>query len=199
MKLLVVGCERSGTTAIAKLISKGSGASFLNDPEDSWYIYPLVNIIGIRGFTLNLIIRLWKYKVVKIPGFVTILEQLRKVHPFKFKVVYIVREPKDNYAAIKERLNESLNGLYVNIHYLRITGKSIPENIAHRWMTFLECANTYKKSFPEDLIFIKYEDFYKDKLKVLRDISDFAKLDFKEENVIHLIDTQINKGWSTKI
>ena len=123
MKLLVFGCERSGTTAIAKLISKGSGASFLNDPEDSWYIYPLVNIIGIRGFTLNLIIRLWKYKVVKIPGFVTILEQLRKVHPFKFKVVYIVREPKDNYAAIKERLNGS-----------RFKGKSGVSGGLQRWI-----------------------------------------------------------------
>ena len=156
MKLLVVGCERSGTTAIAKLISEGCGVSLLNDPEDSWYIYPLVNIIGLRGFTLSLIIRLWKYNVVKIPGFVTVLNQLRKVHPFKFKVVYVVREPKDNYAAIKERLNENLNGLYLNIHYLRIKGNSIPENIALRWMTFLECSNSYKKSFPDDILFVKY-------------------------------------------
>ena len=36
-------------------------------------------------------------------------------------------------------------------------------------------------------------------MKILSDISDFARLDFKEEKINHLIDTQINKGWSKKI
>src|SRR5690606_3456827 len=113
MKLLIVGCERSGTTAIAKLLSKGSKLSLLNDPPESWYIYPLIKIVGIRGFSIKLLFQIWNHKIVKVPGFAAILPELRKVHPKPFKIVYMVRDPRDNFSAIKERLSQDLNGLYL--------------------------------------------------------------------------------------
>lgn len=199
MKLLIVGCERSGTTVISSLISEGSGLSYLNDPPDSWYIYPLVKMVGIKGFTLSLIYRLWKYSIVKIPGFATILSQLKIIHPFGFKVVYIVRDPRDTFAAIKERLELDLNGLYVNIHYLNKKGNSICENIGIKWSTYLKSAKSFEKKYPNDILFIKYEDFLNDKIEVLKTISTFASIKMNYTLIENKIDVQANKSWSSKI
>ena len=87
MKLCVVGCERSGTSAISTLISISSGLSLLDDPPISWYIYPLVHLHG-RGFPLKLLINIQRYNIVKIPGFATILTELKKIQFGKFKVIY---------------------------------------------------------------------------------------------------------------
>ncbi|WP_228851063.1 sulfotransferase family protein [Aegicerativicinus sediminis] len=199
MKLLIVGCERSGTTIISKLLSQGSGANLLNDPIESWYLYPLIRVIGIRGFSLSMVFKLWKYKIVKVPGFATILPELRKIHPLPYKIVYIVRDPRDNYSAIKERLSQDLNGLYLNIHYLNKKGKSICENISYRWDSYLQFAMDYSNNYKEDILFVRYEDFLKDKIKILQKIAVFSKLNFNSNMITNDLDKQINKSWSNKI
>ncbi|GAB5564463.1 MAG: hypothetical protein Wins2KO_15260 [Winogradskyella sp.] len=199
MKVLIVGCERSGTTVISKLLSTASNSSFLNDPKDSWYIYPLVNIVGVRGFTLSLISRLWRYDIVKVPGFATILNELRRVHFRRYKVIYVVRDPRDNIAAIKERLKKDLNGLYLNVHFLQKSGSSITENILLRWLSYLRKAREYEKKYPNDIIFVKYEDFLKDKIGTVKLIAEFCNLKFKEELIEEIKDEQINKFWSSQI
>ena len=199
MKVLVVGCERSGTTAISALLAEGSGLSFLNDPPDSWYIYPLVRMVGLKGFTFSLIKRLWKYDIVKVPGFATILNELKRVHPKKFKVVYVVRDPRDTYAAIKERLEVNLAGSYLNIHFLKKTGKSPCENIAIRWSTYLEMAKEFQTRNPSQIMFVKYEDFLEDKPGVLKSISEFASVRIDPLVIKDKMDKQINKSWSNKI
>jgi hypothetical protein len=199
MKVLIVGCERSGTTVIAKLLSESTNTSLLNDPSDSWYIYPLINIIGIKGFTFNLILRLWRYDIVKIPGFATILNHVRRVHLKKYKVIYVVRDPRDTVAAIKERLNEDYNGLYLNIHYLGKKGGGTIDNILNRWIIYLNRAKNYKKKYPKDIMFVKYEDFLKDKEITIKTIADFCKLNCDLGKIDKLKDRQINKSWSNVI
>jgi hypothetical protein len=199
MKVLIVGCERSGTTAIAKLLSESTGSSLLNDPSDSWYIYPLVNMIGLKGFTLSLINRIWKHDIVKIPGFATILFQVRKIHFKKFKVIYIVRDPLDTVAAIKERLNQDYNGLYLNLHYLNIKGKGELENILSRWAVYLKKALEYKERYPNDLMFLKYEDFVEKKDDTIKLVAEFCKLNYDLNKIEHLKNKQINKSWSKEI
>lgn len=199
MKLLIVGCERSGTTAIAKLLSKGSKLSLLNDPPESWYIYPLINIVGIRGFSFKLLLQIWKHKIVKVPGFATILPELRKVHPKSFKIVYMVRDPRDNFSAIKERLSHDLNGLYLNVHFLNINGKSVCENISYRWNTYLNLAQDYSIKYRNDVLFVRYEDFLIDKVSVLNEIAEFSSISIDLNLIINDLDKQISKGWSKKI
>jgi len=199
MKVLVVGCERSGTTAISSLLSQGSGLSFLNDPPDSWYVFPLVKMVGLKGFTYSLVRRLWKYDIVKVPGFATILPHLRRIHPRKFKVIYIVRDPRDNYAAIKERLQVNLAGLYLNIHFLKKTGKTQCENIALRWMDYLELAKEFEAKHPSQIMFVRYEDFLNDKIGVLKTISEFCSITLDYSIIKENMDQQINKFWSGKI
>jgi len=199
MKLLIIGCERSGTTVVAKLISQGSKLSLLNDPPESWYTYPLINLVGIRGFSLNLIYRIWKFKIVKVPGFATILPELRRIHPKPFKIVYMVRDPRDNFSAIKERLAQDLNGLYLNVHFLNIKGKNVCENISYRWDAYLNLAQKYSNRFKDDILFVKYEDFLKDKEGVLKQIALFSSIKLDMNLIKKDLDRQINKSWSDKI
>lgn len=199
MKLLIIGCERSGTTAIAQLISKGSKLSLLNDPPESWYIYPLINIVGIRGFSMNLIFKIWKYKIVKVPGFATILPELRKVHPKPFKIIYMVRDPRDNFSAIKERLVQDMNGLYLNVHFLNIKGKNVCENIAYRWNKYLDLSQEYAVKHKNEILFVRYEDFLKDKETVLKQIAKFGLIKLNTDLISNDLDKQINKGWSNVI
>lgn len=198
MKILICGCERSGTTVIAKLLAQSSGLKLLNDPEQSWYIYPLVRVMGLRGMPLNFIYKLWKYDLVKVPGFVTILPQLKKLSINSFKVIYMVRDPRDNYAAIKERLNEDLNGLYLNIGFLGLKGKSQVENIALRWNAYLDSAIEYNRK-NNNVYFLKYEDFLKDKVGKVEELSKFCNIKFDSSKFVHDVDVQINKSWSKEI
>lgn len=198
MKILITGCERSGTTIIAKLLSKSTGLKLLNDPKESWYIYPLIKVIGLKGMPLSFLFKLWNFPIVKIPGFATILPQLRRTQINKFKVIYLVRDPRDNYAAIKERLNEDLNGLYININFLNLKGKNQCENIALRWDAFLNCAKDYNEVYG-DVLFIRYEDFLEDKLMILRKIADFCNTNFESSKIIDELDKQVNKSWSHEI
>ncbi|MDC8006280.1 sulfotransferase [Aureisphaera galaxeae] len=199
MKACVVGCERSGTTIISHLVSKGTGWSWLNDPEDSWYIYPLVRLVGVKGFTLSLIYRIWKHDLVKVPGFAAILPELRKVTLGSYKVVYVVRDPRDTVAAIKERLDANLNGLYLNIGFLKKKGGSVAENIAYRWSSYLDTALAYEKKYPKEIFFLKYEDFLSDKKKVLGELEEFLKVRIDYAKIENDLDKQINKSWSKNI
>ncbi|MBZ9652113.1 sulfotransferase family protein [Psychroflexus montanilacus] len=198
MKILIVGCERSGTTVIAKLLSKSTGLKLLNDPKESWYIYPLVKTIGLKGMPLSFILKLWKHPIVKVPGFATILTHLRKIQINQFKVIYLVRDPRDNYAAIKERLNEDLNGLYININFLNLKGKSQCENVSLRWNSYLNSAMRYNDLYG-DVLFVKYEDFLENKLNVLDNISKFCGVKFTSSKIINELDKQSNKSWSKNI
>jgi hypothetical protein len=198
MKILITGCERSGTTIIATLLSKSSGLKLLNDPKESWYIYPLVKTMGLRGMPISFIFKLWRFPLVKVPGFATILPQLRKMQINKFKVIYLVRDPRDNYAAIKERLNEDLNGLFLNINFLNLKGKNQCENIALRWNAYLNCVKDYNDNYG-DVLFVKYEDFLEDKLQMLENIASFCDIKINSAAIIGDLDKQINKSWSSKI
>ena len=140
-----------------------------------------------------------KYELVKIPGFATILPEIRKVHPKGFKVIYVVRDPRDVYAAIKERLVEDLNGLYLNTHFLNVKGNSICENIANRWIKYLECYLNFQKDNPKQIIFIRYEDFLVDKEKVLKQLADFTNIQIDLELVKEHMHFQANKSWSKTI
>lgn len=199
MKVLVVGLERSGTTVIAKLLAKQTGLSLLNDPRDSWYIYPLVRVIGIRGFTYSIVRRIYKYNIVKVPGFASILFSLRRIHILPFKVVYVVRDPRDSYAAIKERLSIDLSGLYLNIEWLGRSGKVPEENIAYRWKEYLNCALKYQGKYPNDIMFIRYEDFLVNKAEYIRRISEYIGSPIISELTELDLNMQVNKGWSDTI
>lgn len=198
MKILICGCERSGTTVIAKLLSKSSGLNLLNDPKESWYIYPLVRVMGLKAMPLTFLFKLWKYDIVKVPGFASILPQLKKLHIIPFKVIYMVRDPRDNYAAIKERLNEDLNGLYLNIDFLGLKGKQPSENISLRWNSFLNTALRYDQDYG-NIFFLKYEDFLEDKLAKIEELAKFCNIKIDSSKIVNDLDKQINKAWSETI
>ena len=198
MKVLIVGCERSGTSAISNLLSKTSRLSLLDDPRYSWYLYPLINV-NKSFFSWKLIFDINRYDIVKVPGFATILPYLNKRSFQKFKIVYIVRDPRDNVSALKERLNLNFNGLLLNIEWLNAQPKTLVESLALRWKLYLDKALAFQEVYSDRIMFVRYEDFTEDKLATIFNLCQFLNLNFDAKLIQGSLNRQFRKSWSSKI
>lgn len=198
MIVLIVGCERSGTSAISNLLSIGSRSTLLDDPPESWYYYPMVYFTG-RKLPLSFMFKLYKNSIVKIPGFATILPQLKTQYWGSFKIVYVVRDPRNTISSIKERLDQHHNGLYTNVHWLGLKPKDEFESLVQRWKKYVELAIDYSKQNKKQVLFLRYEDFILDKIGTLNKIASFCGITFSESLVIDKLDKQYRKSWSSKI
>ncbi len=197
MKICVVGCERSGTTAISKLLSIGSGLSLLDDPPESWYVYPLIYMTGC-GMTLPLWWKLRTYSIVKVPGFATILPYLRTRFVGKFYTIYCVRDPRDVVAAVFERLKNSYSSLFTDVTWMGIRVKNQVEALAWRWRKYLESTMLYEKKYNR-VLYIKYENFFVDKLGVLTKCAKETGIQFNPDKAKPYLDIQLNKSWDNEI
>ncbi|UII27792.1 sulfotransferase [Fulvivirga maritima] len=198
MKVLVVGCERSGTSAISNLLARATKKNILDDPEYTWYLYPIIFLQKFT-FSLRLFVDINKYYIVKVPGFATILPYLRYISLFKFRVIYVIRDPRDNVASILERLEYDFNGLFLNVAWLRCSPRNIVETLSYRWNKYLQLCLEYKSQHPDEVKIIRYEDFLNDKGSVLKGIADFCELKFDINEIENELDIQYRKRWSSKI
>lgn len=200
MKILVVGCERSGTSAISHLISIGSGLRLLDDPPESWYTYPLMYMSGNK-VSLKLWLKMRFHEIVKVPGFAVVLPSLDRSFLGKFKVVYCVRDPRDVLASIKERLRQSYSPLLTDVNWLNISVNSLEEAVAWRWRKYLEAAMEFNnsKQGKDKVIFIRYEDFNTDKVKNLNFLANSLNIEISSEKLAPFLDKQFKKVWSNKI
>lgn len=203
MKVCVVGCERSGTSAISNLLHLGSGWSLLDDYGPAGYAYPAIYTGGAE-----LAPRLWwqlqRHKIVKMPGFASILPYLRRRFPRKFTAVYMLRDPRDNVAAMLERIRDvpfgSLTHLYLTVEWMG-TPSRIPDEVsllAWRWRRYLEMGMRYQES-GGDIQFISYEDFYEDKLTTITELATRLNIPFDTVKVRDRLDVQYRKTWSNTI
>ncbi|MFW5983542.1 MAG: sulfotransferase family protein [bacterium] len=198
MSLLIVGSERSGTSAITTLLSIAADKKALDDPVYTWYLTPYIRMQR-KVFSFRLFWDLNKYSIIKMPGFAIILFYLKKMIIREFKVVYIVRDPRDNVCSVIERLNNGINGLYLNIHYLGGEFDNFEETIAFKWNMYINEGLKFQKRYPKRIMFIKYEDFVNDKTGTIKRIGDFSKLKTDIQKIETLVDNQYRKAWSNKI
>ena len=142
MKLCIVGCERSGTSAVALLISKGCSLSLLDDPPEAWYATAQLRLTG-RGIGRELAEEIRRHDVVKVPSFAAVLPELGRCFPSPFRVIYCVRDPRDAIASIRERLaqGESFMG---HTLWLGVDSKNPMEALAWKWRIYLETALGYR-------------------------------------------------------
>jgi len=194
---LIVGCERSGTSAISNLLHLATGKSILDDPKEYWLKYP--DIYANNGkFSFTQWIKLKINSIVKIPGFATILTNLSKMHFGDFKTYYLIRDPRDNVAALLERVNQGKAELFLNTGWLDINNENIVEKLAMRWRRYLELAMKYQK-YDGDIIFIKYEDFFDNKLNTIKTISKQLNFYFDEDKISNGLGNQFRKSWNDRI
>jgi hypothetical protein len=195
MKLCVVGCERSGTSAVSKLLSIGSGWSLLDDPSDFWYVTPVIYRTG-SGLTFRLWRALRTHDIVKVPRFATILPYLRKRFLGNFSTVYCVRDPRDVVASVRERLRTwYYTDFITDSDWLDVRPGDQVEAVAWKWRKYLESALQYQ-SRGERIMFIRYEDFFAEKLKTIETCARHMHIPFRPEKAAPHVDRQFKKRWN---
>lgn len=197
MKVCVVGCERSGTSAVASLLSMASGWSLLDDPPEAWYTYPLVYMTG-SGLTLRLWWNLRKHTIVKVPGFATILGYLRRRFVGRFTAIYCVRDPRDVVASILEKLAHGYGPLVTEVRWLHVRAGDEVEALAWRWRKYLESALADQDRGGR-VVFMRYEDFCKDKPGSLASLAAEARMPFDADKVRPHMDKQFRKKWDVTV
>ena len=193
VKLIVLGHQKSGTTAIGSLLSMMSNLSYSNDPfyeidkGKGGYVNDFLN----HNHDLNKIIAKSKkgfiQNIIKEPDFIYRFDHLFKVYK-NAKYLFVVRNPIDTIRSICNRLglvpsqkisststDEMVRG---NRHWLRLLSGKLPElirgysndsyvfNIALRWSF---AANIYLAN-SHRITLVRYEDFQQNKEEVLRTI-----------------------------
>lgn len=212
--VIVAGMPKSGTTVIAKLLGEAIGKSVCSDP-----FYQLDTMkVNFRNdlYDGKLALRaLWsRYKkvfsgiVIKDPNFAFLIQEIKTTFP-EAKLVFIVRDPRDNIRSILNRLKLPGDPNNANLEVIRkytawfnllagkvpyIQGENYIEVLSWRWKkvaeTFLE--------FQREGIEIRYEDFCKNKNNAILDLG--RKLGFTElSDVSHLVNIQYQPKGDTSV
>jgi hypothetical protein len=198
MKVCVVGCERSGTSAVSSLLSLGSGYSLLDDPPESWQSYPRIYGQG-HGLSFKLWWNIRKSDIVKVPGFATILPFLKKRFVGNFSTLYCIRDPRDVVASVIERLEQGgFSPLFTDVTWLGVHVRDRVEAISWRWRMYLECALRYLSGGGK-VVFLKYEDFFDDRLGTLVKCTERLSIRFSSAKVRPFLEVQFRKGWDNTI
>ncbi|MGM0582178.1 MAG: sulfotransferase [Bacteroidota bacterium] len=193
--IFILGKEKSGTTAIGKLLSYYTNKSLKSDIPEFWDIEDQLysGKINLNEFYRNNKI-IFKNEIIKEPGLTYISCQIMELFP-ESKIVMIIRDPRDNIKSVFSRLNikgevntfDSINLQNFNKSWKNVlTNKGIDiknsdpiTNAAKRWCF---AVNQYLKN-PSKFILVKYEDFNNNKLKTISELS--KKLNLKKVNDIN--------------
>jgi len=207
-KVFVLGVQKSGTSAIAGLLSKCSGQSVCLDvrgaiAQPEWKTVMRFGIGCFEDYFYQFRDELQR-TIVKEPGLTFYPKQLKTLFP-RAKYVLVVRNP---YATIRSTLNRlklpgSLSRIDLNVHqeiakspawrinldssWLGYCAENFVEALAYRWhLALLGCLS----EIPE-VTLVRYEDFLKDKktsieqlveatgFQVQQDISDDVDKQFQ--------------------
>lgn len=197
MKVCVVGCERSGTSAVANLLQQASGWSLLDDPQEAWYIAPLAKLTW-GGLTWRLWRQLRRHQIVKLPCFAAILPYLHRRFVGRFHAVYCVRDPRDNVASLLERFHNGAPGMAFDCSWLSVPATGLVDAMAWRWRRLLELAEEYRHQGGA-ITFIRYEDFCADKPATIRQLADVCRMPCDLDAIAGRCDEQYRKRWSKRI
>ncbi len=190
-KLLLVGSESSGSTAIAGLLFEGlSSRRYLEEGRNQWVWTAYQQIYQGRHRIADYP-RLQLFDTIKVPGFATILPQFLAAFP-NAKIVYIVRDPRDFVnSAIKTWKVDSIAGLadvsWSNETWLGIDETDPVARLAMRWCTYLRCAEA-----TPGVSFVRYEDFCADKPGTIEKIAGIMEIPFNRDHVVDLQNRQLS-------
>ncbi|MEO0364767.1 MAG: sulfotransferase [Pseudomonadota bacterium] len=204
VSVVVLGHQKSGTTAIAALLALASEATYANDPLyeiDKGAAKAAENMLSTPGMLGRLIQKhraLFDSVVVKDPDLIFAWPDCSTCFP-NARFVFIVRDPRDNIRSICNRLNlpgkrstkipppESMDR--PNAHWTKVISGELPlitstaaggdyiANLAHRW-------NLASQIFLENrdaMTLVRYEDFKRNKLGVLNNLADEVGLNMTRD------------------
>ena len=195
VKLLVLGHQKSGTTAIGALLAKMMGGSYANDPLFlyDWGHGQAVKDVVDHPERLGPLVsrnrRLFCNTVLKDPDLTFLIPECRRIFT-NAQVVFVMRDPRNTIRSIADRLQltsddlqQSADALELpNRHWQLILASQLPdvggttvaEVLALRWQ---RAANEYLRN-AEQVHLIRYEDFLADRSLELRRI--LSELDIRQ-------------------
>ena len=187
--IIIIGHQKSGTTAIAQLLGKGIGKSVSIDPfyrtpnkqTQLPSVYSNKKMLGVyiakNGY-------LFSEGIIKDPEFSFFYPELKILYPHS-KFVFIIRNPFDNIKSIFDRLKipgdikEFDENFFpevtktwdwhtiLNGELTHIKGKNIVETLALRWVYSTHVYLDNQQHF----VLVKYEDFRKNKIESISNLS----------------------------
>ena len=176
--LIMLGNQKSGTTAIAALLAEMAGLPVTLDLKKEMYDPTIQRVKKGELSFADLVNRNkldFSRPIVKEPALTFFYNELAEYFP-ESRFVMVIRDPRDNIRSILNRpdirgdlpdLDESqrrkLTGgwpLIVDSTWLGIGGDNYIENLAHRWNY---TTDLYKQN-AERSVLVRYEDFVKDKV-----------------------------------
>ncbi|MDZ7759338.1 MAG: sulfotransferase [Desulfovermiculus sp.] len=205
--LVVLGHQKSGTTAIAALAAHAADVEYSNDPlyHADWGKGELADKLLSHEVNLRSEVKkrpkLFCGIVVKDPDFSFIPDQVVAVFN-RALIIYVVRDPRQTIRSIADRLNLSAEDLgravlpknVPNKHWRlilegqmpQVGGHSITERLAYRWKAALNsCRQVQKVS-----IIIRYEDFLDNKVALINNLVNMCGLVVRTN-----IDQDVNKKY----
>ncbi len=197
--IFILGNQKSGTSAIAALLAHHTGLSLTLDMET---LEHEANIQLIKGeITLQEFINqnrvYFSRQIIKEPWLTFHFDRLYALYP-DARYVFIVRDPRNNIRSILNRLNlpgnlediteDHLNRIKAGWRIiLRGTWMGLPEGtyietLAYRWNTAVDVYLNHRSQ----MIFVRYEDFVKDKVNFIKALAEKLSLEGKRD-FTHLI------------
>jgi hypothetical protein len=212
--IIMTGMQKSGTTAIAKLLGAATDRRVCSDP-----LYRIIEKKGIdyRPELFNNQIPLetvWKKNqhlfrgdIIKDPDFVFMLPEIKSLFPCA-SLVFILRDPRDTIRSILNRLDlpgnpetnkpnlddipNSWKDTIMGTHP-KITASNYIEVLTKRWCLTAEIYFSVR----EQCISIFYEDFKENKTDAISKLANQLGLE-KKSTIEHLVDTQFQPKGNTE-
>jgi hypothetical protein len=201
--IILLGNQKSGTTAIAALLAEMTGLSATLDLKREMKD-PVIDRVKTGGLTMREFVRRNKLdfsrEIIKEPSLSPYYPELAAEFP-RARFVMVIRDPRDNLRSILNRLkiSGSLDDipegerarisraweLILDGRWLGLDGTNYIEMLAQRWnyITDLYLAN------PDRMILVKYEDFSKNKIGKLHELASALGL-AKKNDVSSRVDVQ---------
>lgn len=209
--IIMLGNQKSGTTAIAALLSEMTGVPATLDLKKEM-IEPVIDRVKTGGLTMAEFVSLNKLDfsrpIIKEPSLSAFYHELADCFP-RATFVMVIRDPRDNFRSILNRLKipgnlEILTAdhsgeitraweLIIDGRWLGLTGDNYIEMLAQRWNYVTD---SYLDN-SDSIHLVKYEDFLGDKIGTLEGLARNVGLEPKHD-VSHRVDVQFqpagNKG-----
>jgi hypothetical protein len=201
--VILLGNQKSGTTAIAALLAEMTGLSATLDLEKEMKA-PVIDRVKTGGLSMSEFVRRNKLdfsrEIIKEPSLSPYYHELAAEFP-RARFVMVIRDPRDNIRSILNRLKipGSLSDLPPNDRarlsrawelildgrWLGLDGGNYIEMLAQRWSYI---ADLYLAN-PDRMILVRYEDFSRDKIGKLLELASVLGLE-QRNDVSSRVDVQ---------
>lgn len=210
--IILLGNQKSGTTAIAALLAEMTGLSVTLDLKKEMK-NPVIDRLKTGGLSMDEFVQMNKLDfsrdIIKEPSLSPFYRELAERFP-RSRFVMVIRDPRDNIRSILNRLKipgdlQNLTEenraeitraweLIIDGSWLGLEGANYIEMLSARWnyITDLYLANTGR------IVLLKYEDFSKDKTGTLDRLAATLGLE-KKHDVSHRVNVQFQPAGNRNV